>query len=279
MTAKHSASTQPRAILLDMDGVLYHGDSPLPGAIEFMDHIQHIRHCFITNNPIRLPEEIADRLQQQGFTRPGLNSIITSGEATASWLAKQKRGFRYFAVGAKGLHQALEKYGTPDEQRADFVIIGEGEGLDYQSLTTGINLILKNGAQLISTNPDHTVDATINGQHRILPGGGALVAPFITATGEHPITIGKPNPLLYEIALEQLGVIAADCLMIGDRPDTDIIGAAELGMRTALVRSGRFHPQDNLPDYCDKPDWDVNSLAELQRLLRQTFPGWLEQNQ
>lgn len=279
MTAKHSASTQPRAILLDMDGVLYHGDSPLPGAIEFMARIQHIPHCFITNNPIRLPGDIADLLHQQGFKRPDLNSIITSGEATALWLAKQKDKFRYFAVGAKGLHQALEKYGVADETQADFVIIGEGEGLDYQSLTTGINLILKNGAQLISTNPDHTVDATINGHHRILPGGGALVAPFITATGEHPISIGKPNPLLYEIALQHLGVIAADCLMIGDRPDTDIIGAAKLGIKTALVRTGRFHPQDALPDYCDKPDWDVNSLAELQQLLQQSFPGWLKQNQ
>ena len=81
----------PRAILLDMDGVLYHGDSPLPGAIAFMQSIRHIPHCFITNNPIRLPAEIADRLEQQGFKRPDENSIITSGEAAKVFTDRRSR--------------------------------------------------------------------------------------------------------------------------------------------------------------------------------------------
>jgi len=112
----------------------------------------------------------------------------------------------------------------------------------------GINLILKQGAMLVCTNPDHSVDATIEGEHWVLPGGGALVAPFAAATGVAPVFIGKPEPLLYRMALQRLNVRAKDCLMVGDRPDTDIAGAAALGMKTALVRTGRFAPGQAFPE-------------------------------
>jgi HAD superfamily hydrolase (TIGR01450 family) len=256
-----------KAILLDMDGVLYHGNRALDGAIKFMQHIAGVPHCFITNNPIRLPGEVADLLEELGFTRPDTRHIITSGIATARYLASRKAGFRYFAVGAEGLHRALAEVGTDDPVNADFVVVGEGAGLDYQSLTTGLNLILKQGATLISTNPDDTVDATVDGNHVVLPGGGSLVAPFIKATGRQPLTIGKPEPLLYQVAMQKLGVTAENCLMIGDRPDTDILGAARLGMKTALVRTGRFARDCIYPAEYAKPDYDVESLAELEKLL------------
>jgi len=267
----------PAAILLDMDGVLYHGDKALPMAIEFMQLIREIPHCFITNNPILLPPDMADKLEKQGFNRPHEQQIVSSGEATAIWLSRQKPDFNYFCVGARGVHQALQQFGQYNEKKADFVVIGEGEGegLDYEKLTIGINLILKNNAKLISTNPDHTVDAFINNQHTILPGGGALVAPFVAATGQHPITIGKPNPLLYEIALDNLGIQAENCLMIGDRPDTDILGAKKLGMQTALVRTGRFAPGEALPANAPAADVDVDDLNCLIEKLRQNYPDWI----
>lgn len=267
MQPKNQMTVQPKAILLDMDGVLYHGDKTLQGAIAFIQSIKHIPHCFITNNPILLPTEIADKLERLGIGEIDANRIITSGEACALWLSQQKPSFRYFAVGAKGLHDALSQYGIEDETNADYVVVGEGEGLDYQSLTIGINLILKSNAQLISTNPDHTVDATINDEHIVLPGGGALVSPFISATAKQAITIGKPYPLLYEMALQRLNVTADECLMIGDRPDTDIKGAALLGIKTALVRTGRFLVGDDLPDDCPMPDFDVGSLFQLKKAL------------
>ena len=82
------------AILLDMDGVLFHGMNPIDGAIDFMQSIEHIPHVFVTNNPIRSPESMANK---------------TSGEATAAWLAQQKPEFHFFAIGAGGLHQSLQK--------------------------------------------------------------------------------------------------------------------------------------------------------------------------
>ncbi|MFK5895126.1 MAG: HAD-IIA family hydrolase [Pseudomonadota bacterium] len=255
------------AILLDMDGVLFHGMNPIDGAIEFMQSIEHIPHVFVTNNPIRLPEAMADKMAEIGFKRPDEKLIITSGEATAAWLSQQKPEFRYFAIGASGLHKSLQKYGYEDKEKADYVVVGEGEGLDYLSLTTGINLILKQGAQLICTNPDTSVDAFYRGKRAILPGAGALVAPFITATGKQPITIGKPKPLLYKIALQKLQAQANTCLMIGDRPDTDILGAQLLGIQTALVRTGRFIPGESLPKSMAIPNWDVENLIQLKKLL------------
>ncbi|MBL7002759.1 MAG: HAD-IIA family hydrolase [Gammaproteobacteria bacterium] len=257
-----------KAILLDMDGVLYHGYQALDHAIEFMESIQHFPHCFITNNPILLPHQIADKLEGLGFNRPNPDFIITSGEATALWLYEQQGTFRYFSVGAQGLNDALDQFGEFNDEQADYVIIGEGAGINYENISTGINLILKNKAQLISTNPDITVDGVIAGNHVTLPGGGALVAPFIAATGQQPITIGKPFPLLYQIAMKKLKIKAENCLMIGDRPDTDIIGAAKLGMKTALVRTGQFRAEQPLPKNCPQPNWDVLNLSQLHQALK-----------
>lgn len=251
------------AILLDMDGILYHGDRPLPGAVDFLLRIQHLPHLFITNNPILPPAAVAEKLARMGLPKPRPEQIITSAQATSRWLAKVKPGFRYFAVGADGLHQALREVGIEDAESADFVVVGEGPGLDFNSLTTGINLIVKRGARLVATNPDINVDATIGGEHRLVPGGGALVAPFALASDVEPVIIGKPNPLLFEMAMEQLDCEPEQCLMIGDRPDTDIAGAAALGMQTALVRTGRFLPGTPWPDGLSRPDWDVESLDEL----------------
>ena len=118
------------------------------------------------------------------------------------------------------------------------------------------------------TNPDSSVDAWHRGRRQVLPGGGALVAPFEVATGQKAVVIGKPEPLLFEMALERLGVPPEQCVMIGDRPDTDIAGAAALGMSTALVRTGRFTPGAPWPEGLPRPDWDVGSLPELEAAFR-----------
>ncbi|NCA69993.1 MAG: HAD-IIA family hydrolase [Sphingobacteriia bacterium] len=266
---------RPHALLLDMDGLLYHGEQPLPGAPQLLRRLDARPHAFITNNPIRTPEQLADKLQAMGLPRPDPRRIITSALATARWLAHTRPGFRYFAVGASGLDAALREVGQPDQDTADVVVIGEGPGLDYAQLTIGINLILTRGARLVATNPDLTVDAVRAGRHLVLPGGGALVAPFAAATGVTPTIIGKPEPLLYEMALAQLACAPGACLMIGDRPDTDIAGAARLGMWTALVRSGRFPPGRSWPELMPPPDYDTIDLPQLMAELERDFPGLL----
>lgn len=265
----------PSALLLDMDGVLFHGERALPGAQALIEGLAATPHVFVTNNPIRTPEEIARGFAAIGLPAPDPGLILTSALATARWLDHVKPGFRYFAVGAGGLEVALSEVGTPDAEAADVVVVGEGPGLDYETLTTGINLILTRGARLVGTNPDATVDAYRDGRHLVLPGGGSLIAPFTSATGVTPTIVGKPEPLLYEMALERLGCPANRCLMIGDRPDTDILGAERLGMWTALVRTGRFPPGCPPPKGLRGPDLDCDGLPELMGALAARFPGLL----
>ena len=253
--------------LLDMDGVLYHGNRPLPGADSFVARLSRFGHLFITNNSSRAPEEVATLLADMGLGAVDADRILTSAQATALWLSRQKQDFRYFAVGGRGVHEALTRVGREDSGQADFVVIGEGPGLDYGSLTTGINLVL-GGALLVATNPDASVDDWRNGKARVLPGGGALVAPFEVATGKQAVIIGKPRKWLFEMAMAKLGAASPrEYIMVGDRPDTDIAGAAALGLRTALVRTGRFPPGAPWPEGIPRPDWDVDSLAQLMEAL------------
>ena len=255
------------ALLLDMDGVLYHGDRPLPGAVELLGLISRVPHLFVTNNPIRTPEQVAGRLAAMGLPRPRPAQVLTSAEATAAYLSAQKPGFRWFAVGAEGLHAALRRVGDEDHCRADFVVVGEGPGIDFDALTTGINLILKQGARLVVTNPDTSVDDSHDGKHRVLPGGGALVAPFALAAGVEPVVIGKPGPALFAMATARLGCRPGQCVMIGDRPDTDIAGADRSGMRGLLVRTGRFAPGEPWPDDLPRPTWDCDDLFVAMGVL------------
>ncbi len=249
-----------------MDGVLYHGTRSLPGAARLLKRVASLPHLFVTNNPIRPPEAVARRLAVMGLGDIEPDHILTSAEATARHLQNERPGFRYFAVGGPGLHQALAAVGRADERQADYVVVGEGPGLDYETLTRGLALLVA-GARLVVTNPDTTVDDWADGRHRLLPGGGALVAPFEKASGQEALVIGKPAPLLYRMAAERLGVALQDCWMVGDRPDTDIAGAAALGIKTALVRTGRFAPDDTWPQGLPRPDLDCRNLDELMSAL------------
>ena len=251
------------AFLLDMDGVLYRGECAIPEAKSFLRDIADFSYLFVTNNSSTTPEALADKLVRLGFPEIDPARILTSAIATASFLQAEKPGFSYFAVGGSGLHDALRRHGTEDTGNPDYIVVGEGEGLTYESLTLGINRLIRGKAKLIGTNPDPALDGTRNGQAVVLPGGGALIAPFAAATGLEPLFVGKPERWLFLEALRRLDRSANDAIMIGDRPDTDIEGATRLGMVTVLVRTGRFPPDKPYPDGLPKPDFDVNSLNEL----------------
>lgn len=251
------------AFLIDMDGVLYRGDRVIPGAQAFLESIHAFPHVFLTNNSSQPPEFFRTRMQGLGLPVADDAPLITSAMATARYLANTQPGFRYFAVGGQGLRLALGQVGVPADDYVDFVVVGEGPGLDYDSLIQGGNLLL-DGARLIATNPDANVD---HGDF-VLPGGGALLAPFEVMSGQRARVIGKPEAPLFEAGLAALttmgetGLAATQTIMVGDRPDTDILGASRLGMQTLLVRTGRFGPDDTYPDSLPRPTWDVADLRD-----------------
>lgn len=159
----------PKGMILDMDGVVYLGNRAIPDAVAFLDRIGPLPLVFITNNSSQPPEALHSKLQRLGLPSPGPTAILTSAIATARHLDRLKPGFRYYAVGGPGLHQALAALGKEDAQNADFVVVGEGPGLDYETLTLGINLVMSHGARLVGTNPDPNLDGTLLGRRVILP--------------------------------------------------------------------------------------------------------------
>lgn len=255
--------TPELGFLIDMDGVVYRGDDAIPEAISFLEMIQDYPYLFLTNNSSTTPQAVLDGLARFGVRHCGIENILTSAMATASYLHRVTPGFTYYAVGGPGLHAALAEYGTADEDAPDYVVVGEGEGLDYHTVTMGITMLLRGRSKLIGTNPDVNLDGMYNNRSAVLPGCGALIAPFQVGSGVDPLFVGKPSQVMFQQGLNALRRKPGQVFMIGDRPETDIRGAAQIGIRTILVTTGRFKRDDPYPAAIPKPDLTVNSLAEL----------------
>ena len=227
-----------RAVLFDMDGVIYVGNQPLPGVQELLDYLDASgrRWLCITNNASNTSPMFADKLAKMGI-KAAPTHILGSAEATAAWLGEQvpQKG-NVIMLGMEGLRTALINEGftlVDDPHEAEFAVAGINFNLVYEDVAK-VALAIRNGARFIGTNSDLTFP-TERGQ---IPGAGSVLALFTAATGVKPIIIGKPNPPMFEIALHRLGVDAHDTLMVGDRYDTDIAGAISLGLKTAGVLTG-----------------------------------------
>jgi 4-nitrophenyl phosphatase len=241
MSPKTEWLSHIRAALFDMDGVVYVGKRPLPGVqamFDFLDASGRGWLC-ITNNASMTSQQFADKLAAMDI-KVSPERILGSSEATAQWLAEQvQNGWasgKVFVMGMEGLRSALQNKGfelTADPFAAAYVVSGANFNLTFNDLADAA-LAIRNGARFIGTNSDLTFP-TERGQ---IPGAGSVLALFTAATGVKPIVIGKPNPPMFEIALQRLGVSAQDTMMVGDRYDTDIAGAISLGLKTVGMLTG-----------------------------------------
>ena len=126
--------SRPDAFLLDTDGTLYHNNRVLPHAIQFLYHIPSHPTIFVTNNSTKVPEEIIKTFKRPEFPDFTALQMLISACVIEKWLEQQISGFHYCAADGNGLHRTLEKYGVKYSEYADFVVIGEGGGLDYNTL-------------------------------------------------------------------------------------------------------------------------------------------------
>jgi NagD protein len=221
--------------IIDMDGVIYHGNQLIPGVIEFIGWLeaQKKKFLFLTNSSERSPRELQQKLERLGV-HVGEEHFYTSALATAAFLKSQQPGGSVFAIGESGLINALYDAGlTMNDVNPDYVVVGESKAYTYDKITHAIRLVLK-GAKLIGTNPDVT-GPTDQG---LVPATGALMAPIELATGSKAYYVGKPNPLIMRNALKKLDCRREDAVIIGDRMDTDIIAGIESEIETVLVLSG-----------------------------------------
>ena len=259
-----------RAVLFDMDGVIYVGKQPLPGAQEMLDYLEATGRgwTFVTNNASMTSVQFAEKVHAMGLRVPP-ERILGSSEATALWLAEQVRNGwprgEVIMLGMEGMRSALLDQGfelTDDPFAATYAISGAKFDLTYADLAN-VTLAIRNGARFIGTNGDLTFPVE-RGQW---PGAGAVLALFTAATDVKPIVIGKPNPPMYEIAMHRLGVTPEQALMIGDRYDTDIAGALDLGMLAAAVLTG-VNAREVHENQARPPHLIVENLPELLALLQ-----------
>ena len=233
------------ALLLDLDGVVHRGDQPVPEAVRTLSVLaaRGARTVFLTNNSARTPRQVADRLAGFGIeVDPG--SIVTSAVATASLLAAEGlAGATAFVIGERGIREALADAGIVVVDgapgRTDLVVVGWDRGVDYAKLRAA-SLLVQRGARLVATNGDASYPAPDG----LWPGAGAILAAVVTATGARPTIVGKPHRPLFEAAAAASGSLRP--LVVGDRLDTDVAGAAALGWDSLLVLTGASRTADLL---------------------------------
>lgn len=254
-----------RAAVIDMDGVLWEGEQPLPGLIEFFAALRKrpIRFVLATNNATRTPEQYLEKLARMGVTVTA-DEIFTSSLATAIYLRERSPGgARIFAIGEDGLKRALAEAGFTFcdlyQNGADYVVVGMDRGLSWDKLASA-TLNIRAGATFVGTNPDLTLPT----EHGITHGNGAILAALQAATGMAPVVIGKPEPTMYQQALRRLQSDPALTVGIGDRLETDILGAVRAGLPSVLVLSG-VSKRSDLDTVAYRPTWVLESIVDITR--------------
>ena len=248
--------------ICDMDGVIYHGNTVLPGVAEFIDwlHREKKEYLFLTNNSGYTRRELQQKLHRLGL-EVGEEHFYTSALATAAFLKEQAPGCSVYAIGEAGLTNALYDAGIMmNDINPDYVVVGEAKSYSLDTLTKATNLVL-GGAKLIGANSD--VSGPI--ENGIAPACGALVAPIEIATGTRAYFCGKPNPLMMRTGLKLLNCHSADAVMVGDRMDTDVISGLESGMSTVLVLSG-VSTRETLKTYAYRPSVVLDGVGDIVRM-------------
>ncbi|MBC7228058.1 MAG: HAD-IIA family hydrolase [Thermoflexales bacterium] len=255
-----------RHLIVDMDGVLWRGDQPMPGLGDFFATLRalEIRFVLATNNASKRPDEYREKLARFGVEVP-LEAILTSAQATAEYLASlAPPGTPVYAIGGSGVRHALTEKGfILAEEGARYVVVGWDPDLHWQKMAKAA-LLIQRGAGFIGTNPDTTYPTPAG----LVPGNGSNLAVLELTTGVKPVVIGKPEPWLYRAAMARMGATPETTAALGDRLDTDILGGRRAGLRTILVLSGISTPED-LARSPVRPDLVCADIGELARLWRE----------
>jgi 4-nitrophenyl phosphatase len=249
-----------RALILDMDGVLWRGDQPLGDLPAIFKRIQKagLGVVLATNNATRSPSQALDKMNRFGVTLSPWQAV-NSGQATAHYLWKKfPDGGPVYIVGEESLIQVLEEKGFYHSETDPLaVVVSLDRNLTYAKIKLA-SYFIRSGAPFLGTNPDPTLPTP----EGLVPGAGAVVAAIEAASGVSPIIMGKPEPGIYQVALERLGTSPEETLVVGDRLETDIQGAQTLGCRTALVLSG-VSSRESLKAWAPSPDIVAPDLEKV----------------
>lgn len=254
-----------RLFLLDMDGTVYLGSRLLPGSLDFLRYLRETSrdHLFLTNNSSRNANYYAEKLTRFGWSvKP--EEVLTSGEATALYLAGIKPVARIYLLGTPDLEQEFIEHGfVLTEEKPDYVVLGFDMTLTYKKLVRACDLV-RSGVPFIATHPDFNCPTETG----YIPDCGAMIALITASTGVKPQVIGKPNREIIDAMFRKKPVARAQVAMVGDRLYTDIVMGHNAGVTSILVLSGEAKRAD-IESAPVKPDYVLSGLAELHAALRQ----------
>jgi 4-nitrophenyl phosphatase len=233
--------------IFDLDGTLYRGDAALPGAVEAVSRLKsrgaQIR--YLTNNSGQTRDFYRAKLSDMGYPVES-SDIYSSATGTATYCASQSIA-KLFVVGEPGLVATLRgqqlsvvnagddgKVGPQSSVDAEALVAGIHKGFNYEIMSAAMQHVLR-GARFIATNADATYPLE---QGMLIPGAGSIVASLATCTGQEPFVVGKPNPYLIDLVMQDAGVDARSTLVVGDRYETDIESGMRAGCETFLVLTG-----------------------------------------
>jgi 4-nitrophenyl phosphatase len=264
--------TALRALIIDIDGTLLRGEKPLPGLSPFFAFLNQNKITFVvaTNNATKTPQTYWQELSGAG-ARIAPHNILTCALATADYLRQEfSTGTGVYVVGTASLQSAIRQAGfavlTDATRPAGAVVVGGDPALTYDKLKYA-TLQIQRGARFIGTNPDVLYPT----EEGLVPEAGATLAAIQAATGISPTVIGKPNRPLFEMALARTGSQPQETAMLGDRLETDILGAQQAGLKSILVTTG-VASQAGLAATDIQPDAVFSGLVELTEAWQQSMP-------
>ena len=249
-----------KGILFDLDGTVYSGEKEVPGATDFINSLGPlgIRHLFVTNRSNRTSAEICSHLRSYGIPCED-DQILSSAHATALYLKKGS----YYHIGERGLEEALGEQGlVHDDNAPDYVIVSFDRKFSYDKLKAACQLIGQ-GAKFIATNPDRALRM----EHGLAPGTGALVAAVAAGSDTEPVYIGKPERLIFDLAIDRIGLQRDEVIAVGDSMHTDIPAASRAGIRSAVILTG-VSTREDVVDSPIEPTWVVEDYPELADIMR-----------
>jgi HAD superfamily hydrolase (TIGR01450 family) len=259
-------------LLADLDGTLYRGRAPVPGAAEAVRGAAErgVRTAYVTNNASRRPSEVAEHLAELGFPATP-DDVVASSQAAAAMLAEQlPSGARVLVVGTDALAAEVIAVGLTVTDRADdaaAVVQGHSQDTGWRQLAEA-TVAVRAGAVWVACNLDPTVPT----ERGMLPGNGAMVGVVRLGTKREPQVAGKPGPALLNEAARRTG--ADKPLMIGDRLDTDVEGGRAAGMATMLVLTGVSDAAELLAaPPALRPDYVAADLGALTSAPEDLEPG------
>lgn len=252
--------------IFDLDGTIYRGERLIPGAQEVIQRLKDLgrRIVYLSNKPLQTREDYAAKLTRLGIpTEP--KEVINSSYVMARWLRQQAPHTTIFIIGEPPLIKEMENQGfrlSENPAEIDYVIASFDRTFDYRKLNIAFQAI-KKGAHFVATNPDRS--CPIEGGE--IPDCAAMVGAIEGATGKKVETIvGKPSEITIQVAVETMNLRPQDCLLVGDRLETDMAMGKKAGMASALVLTG-VTKRELIVHSPWQPDFIWESVADILKYL------------